>query len=176
MPPCPSFLTPDDTNYLCFYCLGEEHVLEGAECAHCEKFAMKNLRGSDPAVAEARRRLSSWGSQVELVEEFEKVMSLLYSSVTGSNDLLDQDILSLESSDPTNSILLTPSSPEEVDVAEEGEDIVSPPRLPSPHMILLEVMAHATTSTTPCRLDEYFLSGHKRPALMRLQFLLKSSS
>lgn len=162
MPPCPSSLTPDDTNYLCVFCLCEEHVLKGAECAHCEKFAMKKLRGSGPAVAEARRRLSSWGSQVKLAEEL--------------NDLLDQDILSLESSDPADSILLAPSNPEEVDVAEEGEDIVSPPSLPSPHMILLEVVAHATTSTTHCRLDEYFQSGHKRLALMRLQFLLKSSS
>lgn len=119
MPLCPSFLTPDDTNYLCVFCLGEEHVLEGVECAHCEKFAMRKLRGSGPAVAEARRRLSSWGSQVELAEEFKKVMSLSYSSLIGSNDLLDLDILSLESSDPTNSILLAPSSPEEMDVAEE---------------------------------------------------------
>lgn len=119
VPLCHSVLTPDDTNYLCVFCLGEEHVLERAECAHCEKFAMRKLRGSGHAVAEARQRLSSWGSQVELAEEFEKVMSLSYSSVTGSNDLLDQDILSLESSDPTNSILLSPSSPEEVDVAEE---------------------------------------------------------
>ncbi|KAL0149145.1 hypothetical protein M9458_055577, partial [Cirrhinus mrigala] len=83
--PCPRYLTPDDTHDLCITCLGEEHardVLEGAVCVHCERLSMKMLRsrlslfsrkegqpsaphGSGPAAAEARRKLSLWGSQEE---------------------------------------------------------------------------------------------------------------
>lgn len=44
------------------------------------------------------------------------------TSFTGSSDLLDRDVLSLESSNPAESILLAPSSQEEADVAEKGED------------------------------------------------------
>lgn len=72
-------------------CLGKEHacsVLEGTECVHCERFLLRKLRshlslfsrelgqssaphGSGPAAAKAARRLRSWGSQIELAEEFE---------------------------------------------------------------------------------------------------------
>ncbi len=81
--PCPHYLTPDDTHNLCVFCLGEEHardVLEGAICVHCELFFMRKLRsrlslsdsasrGSRPTVAEARREMSSWGLQADLVDE-----------------------------------------------------------------------------------------------------------
>lgn len=77
---------------------------------------------SGPTVAEAQQRLKSWGSQVALAEEIEKCMALSRSSVTGSSDLLGQDVLSLEPSEPADSILLAPSSQDEVDVVEEGED------------------------------------------------------
>ncbi len=73
-------------------CLGEENahsVLEGIECINCERFSLKKLRsrlslysselgkssaprGSGPAVAEAARRLRSWGSQMELADRFER--------------------------------------------------------------------------------------------------------
>lgn len=83
--------------------LGEEHarlVFEGAECAHCERFYERPPILEDcgqasapprlgPAVAEAQWRLKSWGSQVKLAEELE---------MSSSNDLLHQDVLSLESS------------------------------------------------------------------------------
>ncbi len=84
--PCPCYLTLDDTHNLCVFCLGEEHarnVLEEAICVHCEHFSMKKLRSrlslflrkerqlsascdSGPTVAEARRRMRLWGSQVDL--------------------------------------------------------------------------------------------------------------
>lgn len=64
----------------------------------------------------AQRRLKSWGSQVKGAKEFEKGMALSHSSVTDSDDILDQDVLSLESSDPANSMLLAPSSKDEADV------------------------------------------------------------
>lgn len=64
-----------------------------------------------------------WGSQVEVAEDFEKGMALSRSSVTGLIDLLDQDVQSLESFDPADSMFLAPSSQDEADVVEEGEDI-----------------------------------------------------
>ncbi len=84
--PCPRYLTPDDTHDLCVFCLGEEHarnVLEGEICMHCELFSMKKLRSrlslfsrkegqpsasrdSGPTAAEARMRMKSWGSQLDL--------------------------------------------------------------------------------------------------------------
>lgn len=68
-------------------------VIEGTECAHCDKLPMTNLCsclafllrdegqvsvlcGSGPTEAEARQRLKSRGSQIELAEEFEKGMAL----------------------------------------------------------------------------------------------------
>lgn len=66
----------------------------------------------------------------------------------GSSDLLDQDVLSLESSDPEDSVLLAqPASHKEADVVDEGEDSVciksSQPASPA-HGELLKVMALAT--------------------------------
>lgn len=48
----------------------------------------------------AQRRLKSWGSQVKLAEEYERGIDLSHSSVMGLSDQLDQDALSLPSSDP----------------------------------------------------------------------------
>lgn len=88
------------------------------------------------------------GSQVELAEEFEKGMGLSCSSVAGSSDLLDQDVLALASSDPADCMLLAPSIQEEVDVVEEGKDsnCTEPSYPASPaYGELLDVMACATT-------------------------------
>ncbi len=90
--PCPRYLTPDDTHNLCVFCLGKEHardVLEGKICVHCELFSMKKLRSrlslfsrkegqpsascdSGPTAAEARRRMKSWGSQLDMADELER--------------------------------------------------------------------------------------------------------
>lgn len=46
VPMCPRFLTLEDTHNLCYMCMVEKHVhsvLEGSECAHCEKFTMSEL-------------------------------------------------------------------------------------------------------------------------------------
>lgn len=79
MHPCRRYLTPDDTHDLYVICLGKEHardVFEEAICVHCEHFFKKKaplsfvslsgkkrqpsaFRGSGPAAAEARRRMSS---------------------------------------------------------------------------------------------------------------------
>ncbi len=80
------------THDFCVFCLGKEHardVIEGAICVHRELFSMRKLRsrlslfsrkegqpsasrGSRPAVAEARREMSSWGSQADLADELER--------------------------------------------------------------------------------------------------------
>ena len=80
MHPCRRYLTPDDTHDLYVICLGKEHardVFEEAICVHCEHFFKEKAplsfvslsekkkrqpsasRGSGPAAAEARRRMSS---------------------------------------------------------------------------------------------------------------------
>ncbi len=90
--PCPRYLLPVDTHNLCVFCLGKEHardVLVGKICVHCELFSMKKLRSrlsffsrkegqpsasrdSGPTAAEARRRMKSWGSQLDMADEFER--------------------------------------------------------------------------------------------------------
>ncbi|ROL48856.1 Taste receptor type 1 member 1 [Anabarilius grahami] len=43
------YLTPDDTHHMCVICLGEDHarsVLEGAECADCERISEKSVTDS----------------------------------------------------------------------------------------------------------------------------------
>ncbi len=90
--PCPRYLTPDDTHDCCVFCLGMEHardVLEGAVCVHCERLSMRKLssrlslfsrkegqpsasRDSRPTVAEARRRMKSWGSQLDVADKLER--------------------------------------------------------------------------------------------------------
>lgn len=113
---CQCFLRPDVTHIMCFMCLGEKHVpsvLEGAVCVHCEHFSMRKLcsrlslflreseQPSTPcgsAAAEVSRRLQSWGSQVELANEFKKGMNIYHSSSAGESKLLDDDVLSLMSS------------------------------------------------------------------------------
>lgn len=44
--------------------------------------------------------------------------------VTDSSNLLDQDVLSLEPSDTAECMLLAPSSQDEADMVEEGDDVV----------------------------------------------------
>ncbi len=73
-----------------FFCLGDEHardVLEGEICLNCELFSMKKLcshlslfprkewqpsayRDSGPIAAEARRRMKSWGSQLDVADGY----------------------------------------------------------------------------------------------------------
>ncbi len=106
--------------------LDEEHarsVLEGMECAHCELFSLGKLRsrislfsrelgqssaprGSGPAAAEVARRLRSWGSQMELADESVGGMNISRSSAADESKLLEEDVLSLTSSDPAGSALM----------------------------------------------------------------------
>ncbi|ROI15307.1 hypothetical protein DPX16_12859 [Anabarilius grahami] len=103
--------------------------------------------GSGPARAKAERRLKSWGSQVELAEEFEKGINLSQAEAADEDELLDDDdILSLTSSDPEASALLA-ASPREQEMAEEEEagEPAAPSRPPClAYAELLEVMERAS--------------------------------
>ncbi len=198
--PCQRFLTPDDTHDLCVMCLGEEHarsVLEGIECAHCELFSLGKLRsrmslfsrelgqssaprGSGPAAAEAARRLRSWGSQMELADEAVRGTNILCPSVADESELLEEDVLSLTSSDPAGSALLAHGQ----EWADEDEEDISEPSQPvcPAYDELLDFMERATArldlqwrhekgGVARSRLDERFLSGHNLPAPVSLPFL-----
>ncbi|ROL42860.1 hypothetical protein DPX16_8606 [Anabarilius grahami] len=106
---------------------------------HCEHFPLRKLCsrlshfsresgepsapcGSGPASAEMSRKPHSWGSQVEPADESERGMNISLLSVAGESKLLDDDVLSLTSSDSAVSALLT-SSQEEQAEAVEIEDV-----------------------------------------------------
>ena len=102
--PCRRFITVGDMHELCVACLGLSHAtasLEGPACDHCEAMPMRILRsrmrlfaedgqirsprGSGPAVAEAARRFQSWGSQQDLLEDFETAGTPSQPSSTDSD-------------------------------------------------------------------------------------------
>ncbi len=70
-----------------------------------ENWAIICLRGSGPAIAEAVRRLRSWGSQMELADEFERRIKILCLSPADESKLLEEDVLCLTYSDPAGSAL-----------------------------------------------------------------------
>ncbi|KAL0173531.1 hypothetical protein M9458_029499, partial [Cirrhinus mrigala] len=137
-------------------------------------------RGSGPSAAEARRKMSLWGSQVDLADELKKGLSLSHSSVADEDKLLaDDDVISLTSSDPATSALLQ----EEQEML-EGEEAEAEPSLIScpAYEELLEVMDRATArldlpwkrarEVAPRgRLNERYLSDHSLPAQVSLPFL-----
>ncbi len=201
--PCPRYLTPDDTHNCCVFCLGMEHacdVLQGAICMHCELFSMRKLRShlslfsrkegqpsssrdSRPTVAEARRRMKSWGSQADLAYELERELSLSRESAGNEGEPLDyDDAISMTSSNPVASALLSYAQEEqEMAEGEEVETKLSQISCPA-YEELLEVMKHATArldlpweqtkmAAPRGRLDERYLSGHKPPAQVSLPFL-----
>ncbi len=137
-------------------------------------------RGSGPAAAEAARRLRSWGSQMELADEAVRGTNISRPSAADESELLEEDVLSLTSSDPAGSALLAHGQ-EWAD--EDEEDISEPSQSVCPaYDELLEVMEHATArldlqwrhekgGVARSRLDERFLSGHNLPAPVSLPFL-----
>ncbi len=146
MDPCPRYLTPDDTHDRCVFCLGEEHardVFEGAICVHCELFSMRKLRSrlslfsrkegqpsasrdSVPTAAEARRRLKSRGSQLDMADELEKDRPFSRASAENESELLDcDDAIFLTSSDSAVSALLGYAQEEQEMF--EGEEVETEP-------------------------------------------------
>ncbi len=140
-------------------------------------------RDSGPTATEARRRMKSWGLQVDLADELERELSLSYKSAGNEGEPLDyDDAISLTSSDPAASALLGYAQKEqEMSEGEEAETELSQTSCPA-YEELLEVMEHATArlqlpwertkmAAPPGRLDERYLSGHKPPAQVSLPFL-----
>lgn len=73
-------------------------------------------------------------------------MALSRSSASGLSDLLDQDVLSLKSSDLADSMLLAPFSQEETDEVEEAICTESSQPASPEYGDLLDIMARATTT------------------------------
>ncbi len=130
---------------------------------HCEFFSMRKLcsrlslfsrkegqpsasRGSRPTVAEARRGMSSWGSQADLTDELESGLSFSRSSATNEGERLDDDddAISLTSSDPAAGALLGYAQ-EEQEISEGDEAEAEPDQSSCPaYDELQEVMERAT--------------------------------
>ncbi len=117
---------------------------------------------------------------MELADEIERGNNFLRSSAADEDKLLEEDVLSLTSSDPAGIALLTPGQ----EWANEGEeDISEPSQLVCPaYEELLKVMERATArldlqwrhekgGVAHSTLDERFLSGHNLQAPMSLPFL-----
>ncbi len=164
-------LTPDDTHNLCVFCLGKEHardVLEGKFCMHCELFSMKKLRSasrdSRPTAAEARRRIKSWGSQLDLADQLERGRPFSCASAENESELLDcDDAIFLKSSDSVASALLCYAQEEQEMF--EGEEVETEPSQSSctAYDELLEVISIKIKIN---------LSGHNPPARASLPFFL----
>lgn len=118
---------------------------------------------------------------MDLADELKKGLSLSRSSVMDKSELLDDDTISLTSSDPAASALLSPSQ-EEQEMLDEDEEIESSKSSCPAYMELLVVMERATVrhdllwkrarKVTPRgRLDEHYLSDNNPPAQLSLPFL-----
>ncbi len=101
-------------------------------------------RDSRPTFAEARRRMKSWGSQVDLADELERELSLSRKSAGNESEPLDyDDAISLTSSDPAASALLGYAQEEQkMAEGEEVETELSQISCPA-YEELVEVMEHA---------------------------------
>ncbi|KAL1257914.1 hypothetical protein QQF64_011158 [Cirrhinus molitorella] len=120
--------------------------------------------------------MNSWGSQEDLADELKKGLSLSRSSVRDKSELLEDDVVSLTSSDQEASALLG-STQEEQEMSEGEEAEAEPSQSSCPaYEELLDVMDRATTrldlpwkrarKVAPRgRLDERYLSDHNPPAL-----------
>ncbi len=115
---------------------------------HCELFSMKKLhsrlsffsrkewqlsasRDSGPTTAEARGRMKSWGSQLDLADELQRELPFSRALAENEGELLDcDDAISLISSDPAASAPLGYAQEEQEMF--EGEEVET-----EPHSILL---------------------------------------
>ncbi len=117
---------------------------------------------------------------MELADEAVRGTNISRPSAADESELLEEDVLSLTSSDPAGSALLAHGQ----EWADEDEEDISEPSQPvcPAYDELLEVMEHATArldlqwrhekgGVARSRLDERFLSGHNLPAPVSLPFL-----
>ncbi len=99
-------------------------------------------RDSGPTAAEARRRMKSWGSQLDLADELERDRPFSRASAENESELLDcDDAIFLTSSDSAASALLGYAQEEQEMF--EGEEVETEPSQSSCTAYeLLEVMDH----------------------------------
>ncbi len=110
-------------------------------------------RDSGPTTAEARRRMKSWGSQLDMAAELERDRPFLHASAENESELLDcDDAIFLTSSDSAAFALLGYAQEEQEMF--EGEEVETEP------------------SQSSCTAHEYNISGHKPPARASLPFFL----
>ncbi|KAL1251471.1 hypothetical protein QQF64_019267 [Cirrhinus molitorella] len=99
--------------------------------------------------------MSSWGSQADLADELKKGLSLSRSSVRDESELLEDDVVSLTSSDPGASALLG-STQEEQEMSEGEEAEAEPSQTSCPaYEELLEVMDRATDEYVACGMADW---------------------
>ncbi|KAG1961314.1 hypothetical protein F2P79_005480 [Pimephales promelas] len=204
--PCPRYIMGGDTHDLCVVCMGAQHAqsaLEGAGCEHCERLPMKTLcsrralfeesgsvrapRGSGLAVAETRRRLASWGSQMDLSAGMETgsdgTLSLPLPDGSSASDRAGVRVAVSPVRDEAPSLQL--SSSEELDVESIDVDTVetgdSPAQSPA-QQELMDVLTRAVQklsidwpiekkeSRVKSKLDERFLPSHSLPPRRFLPF------
>ncbi len=203
VPPWPRYLLGEDTHDLCVVCLGAEHAraaLEGAACHDCELLPLSVLRsrlaifdesgqvrdpaGSGPAIADAQRRLLSWGSQVDLAEGSETGSSLTRSSSTRSTaPSQGSEVRPAVSSPRREGQVLHLSSSEEVDVMSvDTEETADSPPQSLAYEELVEVVTHTVAklniewsaekqdASPKSKLDERFLKARSQPSRRGLPF------
>ncbi len=98
---------------------------------------------SGPTAAETRRRIKSWGSQLDLADELERDRLFSHASAENESELLDcDDAIFLTSSDSAASALLGYTQEEQE--MSEGEEVETEPSQSSctAYDELLEVMDH----------------------------------
>ncbi|KAI5102599.1 hypothetical protein C0J45_7951, partial [Silurus meridionalis] len=193
---CPRFITGKDSHDRCVVCLGVEHAqsaLEGVECSHCSRMAMRTLRsrralfersslprGSGPALSEAKRRRRSWGSQADLAAELESDESASASSAELSFGSIGEAGPMAASSPGTSSAALHVSLSEEGELMDASEPVE--PSQPVLYEELLEVVTRAVAKLdlawpvkqqrqrAPSKLDERFLRPVSLPRRRGLLF------
>ncbi len=118
---------------------------------------------SGPTTAEARRRIKSWGSQLDMVDELERDRSFSCVSAKKESELLDcDDAIFLTSSDSAASALLGYAQEEQ----EMFEGVLKRNPLNPP---ALHVTSYWRLWSIKIKIN---LSGHKPPARASLPFFL----
>ncbi|XP_056104257.1 uncharacterized protein si:ch211-79h18.2 [Rhinichthys klamathensis goyatoka] len=161
--PCPRYITGGDTHQLC-------------------DSSVRVPRGAGPAAAEAQRRLSSWGSHMDLVAGFETGPALSQPLPAGSGVSAQEGARAAASPSQVEAPMLRLSSSEELDVVDMGDYECSPAHTPADEE-LLEVLSRAVAKlniewpaddfevdSRKSLLDERFLPSRSRPPRRELPF------
>ncbi len=163
---CPRYLTPDDTHDCCVFVWAKStHAMSLRGQSACTVSYKKAPFSSVPlfeergtavcfprfgTAAEARRRLKSRGSQLDMADELEKDRPFSRASAENESELLDcDDVIFLTSSDSAVSALLGYAQEEQEMF--EGEEVETEPSQSSctAYDEFLEVMDHKNKSFWP---------------------------